>query len=174
MYQKNWSVSECLSPWNVGSIFSGQDRVWTESLWKPMKGVQVSEMTNGILYMDFGCLYTIIHVLWFPEDGWTKNHQIVFLKLRMYWWFTNGRSKTSPPQIQVYRLYSNQPCLVSSPPPSPTFRLQLFQGHVLPEFGRFGYQWRQETFGRGVCWWFQTSWTSGKFDYVPGFPRYRD
>lgn len=112
---------------------------------------------------------TLILLRWVDKKPSNRIPQIV-----IYWWFTNGRSKTSPPQIQVYRLYSNQPCLVSSHPPSPTFRLQLFQGHVLPEFGRFGYQWRQETFGRGVCWWFQTSWTSGKFDYVPGFPRYRD
>ena len=130
---KNWSVSECLSPWNVGSIFfwSGPslDRVFVKAnersagrwddQWNTAYGFWVS------LY-NHSC--TLILLRWVDKKPSNRIPQIV-----IYWWFTNCRSKTSPPQIQVCRLYSNQPCLVSSPPPSPTFRLQLFQGHVLPE-----------------------------------------
>ncbi len=35
-------------PWNVGSFLFGSG---PECLWKPMKGVKVSEMRNGILYI---------------------------------------------------------------------------------------------------------------------------
>ena len=109
---------------------------------------------------------TLILLRWVDKKPSNRIPQIV-----IYWWFTNGRSKTSPstnPSVSVVQQPTMFSFIRSSFANIPTATVS--RTCVAWGYGRFGYQWRQETFGGGVCWWFQPSWTSGKFDYVPRFP----